>query len=137
MSGEFEVGQHRSYMDPLDPFDCLEFDHERIVYNEVHPVSALQSNALVDERQLLLSFHHEARLSELIVEARLVARFEETWSEFTMHPDRRADHRPGHIIGSHSVCSVCSVVSLPYEVCTAGHPEGMPGSDLFMRPGVL
>src|SRR5438067_11068311 len=52
-----QVGNQLRTMDACEAVDCVHFDNNRIVDDQIDAVAAIQAVALVNQRQRLLSLH--------------------------------------------------------------------------------
>src|SRR5438874_12780466 len=67
-----QVGNQLRTMDACEAVDCLHFDNNRIVDDQIDAVAAIQAVALVNERHRLLSLHRHAATRQLECQRRLV-----------------------------------------------------------------
>ena len=56
--------------------------------HNVDPISAIQSNTLIDNRQCDLPCDRDARFPQFITEALLICRLQQTWSQMPVHFNR-------------------------------------------------
>jgi hypothetical protein len=86
-----EVRQHLCLMDRLQAFDALQFDEQRVLDDEVRPVGATQAHAFVKDWNRDIALESDAVQLELMGQAGVIRRLEETGADRSMYLDRAAD----------------------------------------------
>ena len=95
-------------------FHGFEFHNDAIFDEEIDSIASVQSDASIFNRQPNLVLKMQTSKGELVLQARLIRAFEQSWSERRVNPDRRVDDAAGNVFVDHdglsSVPSVSSVV---------------------------
>ena len=79
-------------------FDGLQL-HDQLVFNQkVNPVSTVDRNTLITDRQQQLRTARHAPLFHLNFKARLIRRLQQTWAQKRMNPECGIDDHSGKII---------------------------------------
>ena len=65
--------------------NTLDLDNHEVVYDQVEPITTIQFDALVLDRQWNLSFKVDASEVELMTKTLLVSRFQEPGTERSVH----------------------------------------------------
>jgi hypothetical protein len=78
-------------VDGVAPFHGLDFNDDGVGDDEIDAVAAIEPDTAVDKRQRFLTLEGQAALQQVKGEAFLVARFEETRSEFSVDVESNAD----------------------------------------------
>ena len=72
VSGKLEISYQLSFMNWENSFDGLEFDYDQIFNNHIHNISAIESHALVIQRQRHLPFERQLYFFEFITQTFLI-----------------------------------------------------------------
>jgi hypothetical protein len=112
LAREAQVREQLRLIDRRDSFRALELDYNRTLYHQVHPVTAIQANALVLDREIYLARESKLSQGQLMAEAFFISRFEQSGAEGAMNFDRSANDGLGQIRKQISSLRLCvSVVS--------------------------
>ncbi len=71
-------------MDRFEILDTLEFQNDFIANKEIQTITAIQMNALVMDWQRMLNFELDLVQLQLVGQALLICRFEQSWPQITM-----------------------------------------------------
>ena len=82
-------------------FNGLDLDDYLILNDPVHPVSARKIHRLVNDRKFNLPLKDQSSLGQLITNTLFVSRFEQTWTESSMHLNGTSDHDLSYLVFSH------------------------------------
>ena len=80
-AGELEVSENLCLMDRSQFRHGHQLDNHGVFEQQVNPGTAIESHPLGNHRQDLLSFHLEPLLPQLVSEARVIGRFEQSRSK--------------------------------------------------------
>jgi len=80
-------------MDWQQLFDSFKLYDHQVLYNQIHPVSAVQFHSLIDHGQRNLTANVQAMLTNFVTSALFVRRFQETRTKSSMNFDGAANDR--------------------------------------------
>jgi hypothetical protein len=111
-AAQVQIGQHLGLMNCQNSIDGLDFEDQLLLYNEIHPVAAINAKPLVNDRQWNVSGKRDATVREFETQSLLVGRLEQTGTKLPMHLDHEADHpfrqlpsaRSAYVFFSLSLC---------------------------------
>ena len=92
VASQAKVGKHLRHVDGQQPVDGLELDHELISDQQVEAVGGVQPDAPVVDVALDLAADSQPELLQLVREADLVRRFEQSWTERPVNRDCGSNH---------------------------------------------
>jgi hypothetical protein len=92
-----EVGQSLCRVDGQEAFDDLQLDQDFRVHHQVHPISAVERQPLVRERDRDLATKGDTSKGQLVAKARLVGRFQKPGTKPAMNLDAGSDHGVGAV----------------------------------------
>lgn len=132
MLRQLQIREDGGEVNSFNSFDRLELHYHFVVDDQVHSIAALHVDTAVEQWKPLLPLHLKAPVAELVTQAGFVAGLEQPGSELAMHSNRCTNDRSGDIAAVHSVPSVPSVVSIPFEDFTGTNPKTMPDHAFFI-----
>ena len=86
-----------------DGFDGFHFDDDLSLDEQVDPISLIQMDFFVDEREGLLPLVGEPTLCQFVGETGLIGRFEQAWPQVPVYVDRCADDLAGELVQSGAI----------------------------------
>ena len=98
---ESQIGQELGFMDWQELLNALEFEQDRVFHQYVNSVTAIECDALVDERKLDLAAKCETAQLQFIAQAFLVCGFEQSGAEEAMDFNRGANDSVSEFIVRH------------------------------------
>jgi hypothetical protein len=120
---EPEMGQQLDLADGRHMLDGLQLHDDYLFDDEVHAVAAVQSAALIDERQWNLPAENNASQGEFVSQTGLVSRLQETRSQSSMDFDGGPDDLVGQVV-DFRLCGLCVFVfHLLFHPGSAGEGE--------------
>ena len=77
-------------MDRSDRFNCLQFEDNRFIHQQVEPIADVeQLLSVVNDWYRNLLLHPQATLRKFIRQARLVRAFQQSWAKLRMYLEGR------------------------------------------------
>ena len=118
-AGKLEVREQLSFMDRLDVGYGLELDDYLALHEQVDAITTIDPDALVADRQCLLTFGVQLSLSQLVDQAGFIRRLQQPRPQRTVYLNRGADDLLGNIVHHHlrllrDLCGEC--LSYPRQV---------------------
>jgi hypothetical protein len=89
---QFEVGEQLGAVNRRESLYGLHFNNQPSLNLEIDPIGTVHAHILVPKRDLFLLYPRKSAERQLVGKARLVARLQETWTERSVHFDRRPDY---------------------------------------------
>jgi hypothetical protein len=96
--GGFQVIPHLGLMLAGEVAQCLQFDDDLIIADEIRLVNLFQNPPLIDEVELLLGYEWNASLGELDLQAFLIDRLQEPAAHDLVNLEARADDFIGFLL---------------------------------------
>ena len=94
-------------------FYGLDFQNQRFTDDDVQPITAIQTDTLVHDRERQLPSVADLRLSQLQAQSFFVCGFEQPRTERTMDIDRKTNHAFAQRIAIGGIVHLLSVSSVP------------------------
>jgi hypothetical protein len=88
---EAEIGQKLRFVQWLSAFDCLEFEDNLAVYDDIGDIAAIEKNVVVRDREWYLALEGYALLAEFVAKAPFIDGFEQAGAEAAVHAHGQAD----------------------------------------------
>jgi hypothetical protein len=82
-------------MNRQDPFNAFKFYHDLFTHDQIQPVTAVEPQTLVFDREVDLTTEVDAAQMEFVAQTFLVCRFQQSRSQVTMNFDCCTDDRAG------------------------------------------
>ncbi len=109
--GRSQICQQLGRMDGQDLFDGFEFHQNCVLHEQIDPVTTVQLQAFVAERQMDFASESNARTAQFIADAFLICRLEQPRAQVPMNLDRSRDDPMCDPIGSATrsplLCCLC------------------------------
>src|SRR5262249_23201903 len=111
-AAQLQVGEELGFVDRMQRIHGLQLQYELMLYDNVHVQLGVDRHALVDQREGHLALVLDPSQLQLVTQAALVHRFEQSRTQHAMYFDGRADDCLCQRISFHGFSSSVPSVSL-------------------------
>src|SRR6266852_4052827 len=96
-----QVSKKLRIMNRRQAVDSLQLYNHRVRNNQVHAISTIQPETFINHRQGPLTDERHSSKRKFVAKTLPISRFQQSWSQLSMHLDSAADDRLGDLMDGH------------------------------------